>query len=98
MQHRRALVDAGEGVVDVYVAQPDGFHLRALQGQARFVAVDDMIIAQGLAVVGDVFRHKARARRRGKLEIRNPKLEGSSKLEENSKREFGISTRGCPVT
>ena len=58
-----AIFDAREGVTDVRFAGADGFDLTALQRDASLVALENVIIAQRLAIKNRLGSH-ARALKR----------------------------------
>src|SRR5438105_12320952 len=57
-----AIFDARESVADVRFASADGFDLTALQREASLVALENVIVAQCLAIENRLSRHIEQAR------------------------------------
>src|SRR5688572_21243196 len=91
VEKRLAFLDAHKGVTDVGLAGTDRFDLTAFQLDARLVALEDVEIAQGLAIKDRLGRH-ALNRGTGILPV---KKESKERLQ--ARRSESVQWRRMPV-
>src|SRR5690349_2500993 len=69
IEKRFAIFDPREGVTDVGFPGPDRLYFAALEFDAGFVALENMKIAQSLAIKDRLGGHESRAKRAGRLRV-----------------------------